>query len=283
MVGTFSWKKQIRSYGLLTVGTFFMALGINGIYEPMAMVTGGFSGVGILLHHLWKVPLWVTTLLLNIPVYAAAYKKIGRRYVGKSLYATLSLSAFLAIIPGFPVQNEDYLMAALLGGILNGVGLGIVFGEGASTGGTDLLSVLLNPIFARMSSAGLLGIIDGLIVAFGMLFFGVRLGIYSIVAVAVTSRVMDRIMEGMKFAKLLLIISDQPEKMAEGILNRLQRGVTSLEGCGMYSGAKRHVLLCAVSRKEAVQVVQIVRETDEKAFVILTDAREILGEGFSDF
>ncbi len=275
-----SWKRAISSYGIITVGTFLMALGINLIYEPMSMVTGGFSGIGIVVHHFLPVPVWITTAVLNVPLFIIAGKKFGMAFVAKSLYAAICFSILLAVVPVVKVVHEDYLMAALLGGALNGAGLGLVFGRGASTGGSDLLGTLLHPLIPWVSAGNILSIIDGIIVAGGMLVFGMRTGLYSIVAVFVTSKLIDRILEGLKFAKLLYIISDEPRKIAGQVMEKLQRGVTSLKGTGMYSGREKYVLMCAISRKETVSVLKIVREADENAFVIISDAREIMGEGF---
>lgn len=275
------WKRKISSYGMITVGTFLMAMGINLIYEPMSMVTGGFSGIGIILNYFMRIPIWLTTAALNIPLFIVAWIKFGRAFVTKSLYAAVCFSIALAVVPGVEVVNEDYLMAALLGGALNGAGLGLVFGRGASTGGSDLLSTLLNPLFPWISAGNILSIIDGIIVVGGMVVFGMRTGLYSIVAVFVTSKLIDRILEGMKFAKLLYIISDKPEVIAGQIMEKLQRGVTSLNGRGMYSKKNKNVLMCAVSRKETVSVIKIVKKMDKNAFVIISDVREVMGEGFN--
>ncbi len=275
------WKKTIRSYGIITIGTFLMALGTRLVYEPMSMVTGGFSGVGIILESLFKIPLWATTFLLNVPLFLLARKSHGKEFLVKSLYAMLTFSLALACIPLAEAQEEDFLMASLLGGALNGVGLGLVFSVGSSTGGTDLLSTLLHPLFPVMRIANILGIVDGLIVVAGMLIFGIRTALYSIVAVFVTSKIMDGVTAGMRYAKVLYIISDESHQIADIIMNQLQRGVTALRGSGMYSGQEKQILMCVVSRREAVSMVKYVREVDERAFVIVADAREVMGEGFS--
>ena len=274
------WKKMIRSYGMITIGTFLMATGTRMIYEPMSMVTGGFAGVGIILEALLGVPVWITTFLMNVPLFLLAKRSHSKDYLIKSLYAMLTFSAALAVIPMVVVTEEDFLMAALLGGALNGMGLGLVFSAGSSTGGTDLLSTLLHPLFPVMRLANILGIVDGLIVVAGMLNFGIRTALYSIVAVFVTSKVMDGVTAGMRYAKVMYIISDDSREIAEIIMNRLDRGVTALKGNGMYSGEEKQILMCVVSRREAVFTVKYVKEVDERAFVIVADAREVLGEGF---
>ena len=149
------------------------------------------------------------------------------------------------------------------------------------TGGMDLLSTLLHPLFPMMRLANIIGIVDGIIVVAGMLVFGVRTALYSIVAVFVTSKVMDGVTSGMRYAKIMYIISDQSAEIAEIILHQFERGVTALRGNGMYSGKEKQILMCVVSRREAVSMVKYVKEADERAFVIVADAREVLGEGFS--
>ena len=156
-----------------------------------------------------------------------------------------------------------------------------MFLAGSSTGGTDLLSTLLHPLFPMMRLANIIGIVDGIIVVAGMLVFGVRTALYSIVAVFVTSKVMDGVTSGMRYAKIMYIISDRSAEIAEIILHQFERGVTALRGNGMYSGKEKQILMCVVSRREAVSMVKYVKEADERAFVIVADAREVLGEGFS--
>lgn len=275
-----SWKDKISSYSLITVGTFLMALGTNIVYEPMSMVTGGFAGIGILLQKFIEIPIWLVTVILNIPLFIMAGRIYGMSFLKKTLYAALCFSVALAIIPEFRVLHEDYLMAALVGGALNGIGLGLVFGQGASTGGSDLLSTLLQHVFPGVSAAVILAFVDGTIVALGMMVFGVRIGLYSIVAVVITTKLMDRILDGLKFAKLLYIVSDQTTRIADGILSEIERGVTSLQAKGMYSGEDKQVLMCVAPRREAVKILQLVKEKDENAFVIISDAREVMGEGF---
>lgn len=275
------WKNTIRSYGMIAIGTFLMAVGTRLIYEPLSMVTGGFSGVGIILHSLFGIPVWMTTFLLNVPLFVLARKNHGKEFLIKSLYAMITFSAALALVPIVAVAEKDFLMAALLGGALHGVGLGFVFSAGSSTGGTDLLSALIRPLFPVMRLPNILGIIDGIIVAAGMLIFGIRTALYSIVAVFVTSKVMDGITAGMRYAKVMYIISDESKEIAEIIMDKLSRGVTALQGRGMYSGREKQILMCVVSRREAVTMVKYVKEADEHAFVVVADAREVMGEGFN--
>ena len=279
-------NKWWMTYLLLTAGTFFMAVGINVIYEPLSMVTGGFSGIGILVKKLtqtarWSgIPVGMTTLLLNIPLFIWGYSQKGKVFVKKTVYAASCFSFFLLIIPTFDIVKQDYLMAALVGGLLNGTGIGLVFSQGASTGGSDLLSVLTAKILPGLSASERLILIDTLIVAAGVFIFGLAIGLYAVVAVFVTGKVSDAILDGLKFAKIAYIISDHPEEISEHILRKLGRGLTGLEGQGMYSEKHKMVLMCVVSKKEAVLLKDIVKNADNEAFLILSEAKEVLGEGF---
>ena len=261
-------NKWWMTYLLLTAGTFFMAVGINVIYEPLSMVTGGFSGIGILVKKLtqtarWSgIPVGMTTLLLNIPLFIWGYSQKGKAFVKKTVYAASCFSFFLLIIPTFDIVKQDYLMAALVGGLLNGTGIGLVFSQGASTGGSDLLSVLTAKILPGLSASERLILIDTLIVAAGVFIFGLEIGLYAVVA------------------KIAYIISDHPEEISEHILRELGRGLTGLEGQGMYSEKHKMVLMCVVSKKEAVLLKDIVKNADNEAFLILSEAKEVLGEGF---
>ena len=279
-------NKWWMTYLLLTAGTFFMAVGINVIHEPLSMVTGGFSGIGILVKKLtqtarWSgIPVGMTTLLLNIPLFIWGYSQKGKVFVKKTVYAASCFSFFLLIIPTFDIVKQDYLMAALVGGLLNGTGIGLVFSQGASTGGSDLLSVLTAKILPGLSASERLILIDTLIVAAGVFIFGLEIGLYAVVAVFVTGKVSNAILDGLKFAKIAYIISDHPEEISEHILRELGRGLTGLEGQGMYSEKHKMVLMCVVSKKEAVLLKDIVKNADNEAFLILSEEKEVLGEGF---
>lgn len=279
-------NSELVSYLLVTAGTFLMAAGTNMIYEPLSMVTGGFSGIGIIIkkmmeNHLgFAVPVGLTNILLNIPLFIIAMKLKGSRFIKKTLYAAACFSVALLVVPSMEVAHEDYLMAAVLGGVLHGVGIGTVFSQNASTGGSDLLCTLLNRWFPGFSISEMLIVVDGIIVLAGMGTFGIRTGLYAVVAVFITGRISDALLDGLKFAKIAYIISDAPYEISESIMKRLDRGVTGLKGRGMYSGRDKDILMCAVSKKEVVRLIQIIKAADEKAFVIVSDAKEVLGEGF---
>lgn len=280
-------KKEIYKGGLrILLGTAVMAFAIKCIYDPAGLVTGGVSGLAIIAKNIGKVllgqeiPLWLTTTVLNIPLFLAAIYIQGMKPVFKTLFATASLSVFLAVIPSWTMVENDLFLAAVFGGVLSGVGFGLVLGGQATTGGTDLLAALIRRRMKQYSVAQLLQVLDGLIVLGGAAVFGVNYALYAMIAVFFVSKVSDMIIEGWKFSKQALIITDKTQEIAARLMEELDRGVTSLYARGMYSRQEREVLFCVVSKKEIVRLKELIGEMDPKAFVIVSDVREVLGEGF---
>jgi uncharacterized membrane-anchored protein YitT (DUF2179 family) len=263
-----------------------MAIAINLIFEPLSMVTGGLSGVAIIVKDVTKgivkngIPIGVTTTVLNIPLFLIAVKQKGFRGMLKILYGMSCFSLALFVVPIVPLVHEDYLMGSLFGGGIMGVGLGLVFSQGMSTGGTDLLSLLLQDWFPSISVAKLLLLVDGIIVISGASLFGLQSAMYAVVAVFVTTKIMDSILEGLSFAKQVQIITNYGDEIGKRILVDIDRGVTKIPGKGMYTGEGRDILMCILSRNEVPLINKIVHEIDPGAFVIVSDIREVSGEGF---
>ncbi|GAE87371.1 hypothetical protein JCM21531_734 [Acetivibrio straminisolvens JCM 21531] len=225
-------------------------------------------------------------------------KLIGKRFIIKTLYGTILLSLLIDttqpltdyFVANYLTSAEDYLYSpdillySIFGGLLLGIGLGLVFRSGATTGGTDLAARIVNHIVPAFTMGETLLFIDtGIIVFAAFVFKSVQLGLYSIVTLYISSKIIDAILEGVNFAKALLIISDFPEKIASSIMKDLDRGVTALKGKGMFTGSDKEVLFCVVQRRQIPMVKKIVREIDKKAFIVLTDIREVLGEGFKTY
>ena len=274
---------KLMDFICMTVGSLLMAIGIQFFYDPIGLVTGGVSGIAIIVKELTGViPLGVTTIVLNIPLFIFGWRLYGFKAIGKTIYCTVMLSIFLTVIPPFVLVSEDYFLSAVFGGIVSGVGIGCVFYANATTGGTDLLASLIRRRLPHYSVAQIMQLIDGLIVLIGAFVFGIEAALYAVIAVYLVSKVSDSLLEGMKFAKVVHIISDRHEEIARMILERFNRGVTGLAGKGLYSGSERTVLFCVVGKKEIIGIKEQIAEIDPKAFVIVSDAREVLGEGFLD-
>ncbi len=270
---------------LMAVGTGLMALAIQCIYDPAGLVTGGFTGIAIITKYLTggAVPLWLTNLALNIPLFFVAVFIKGKKFVARTAVATVFLSGWLYIIPLWDLAGGDYVLAAIFGGVITGVGMGMVLLAHATTGGTDMLAALIQHKLRHYTIMQIICIIDGIIVAVGIYAFGIKAALYAIVAIYVTSKVSDTLMEGMKYAKAVFIVSDKYKQISDEIMTQMDRGVTGLGAVGMYSGDEKCMLYCVVSKKEIVVLKEMILDIDKNAFVIVTDAREVVGEGFLEY
>lgn len=270
----------MKQYGKIWLGTTFMALALNLVYTPANMITGGVSGLAIVIYRCFGIPLGVTNYILNLPLLWLGWKIKGKEFIKKTIFATFSFSVMLLIIPVVSIMKEDLWLTTLLGGAITGIGLGFVFGAETSTGGSDLAASLLHHWNKRYSVSVLLVLIDGAIVLVGAIVFGIYQALYAIVAVYITSRVLDACLAGVQFGKAVMVFSDKNEIIGNRIMVEKNRGVTLLEGMGMYKKTSKKVLLCVVSKKEIIGILDIIHKEDKKAFVIVLDTKEILGEGF---
>lgn len=278
-------KPWYLEYILIIVGTGLMGTAITSCFDAAGMVTGGFSGIAILVKS-WTnglygdgIPLWFTNLALNVPLFILATKIKGFDFVKKALLGDLSLTIWLAILPEWKL-SVDLLLVALYGGLLQGIGIGFVFLGGGTTGGTDLLAAIIQKYLKHYSIAQVMQFVDGAVVIVGMYVFGVERALYAIIAVFLVTKVSDGIIEGLKFSKSVYIITDKPDEVARMVMEDIDRGITGISAKGMYSGEDKLMLFCVVGKKELVQLKEKIDEIDEKAFVIVGDAREVHGEGF---
>ena len=278
-------KKQsgFMDYALIILGAFVMGFAIKNLYDPINLVTGGVTGIAIVMKKVAGFPLWLTNTLCNIPLFLAAWKLKGWVFIKKTLVATASLSLSLLVIPEMPFLTDDLFLTSLFGGIVCGAGTGLIFLFQATTGGTDMLAALIQRKLRHYSIAQIMQVLDGMVVLLGAMVFGIRYALYALIAIYATSKVSDGILEGLKFSKQAYVISDSYQEIARAIMTRMDRGVTALDGVGMYSGQGKKVLFCVVSKKEIVTIREIVEEFDRKAFLIVTDVREVFGEGFIEY
>ncbi len=276
-------KTTVREYALMTVGAFLIGFTIKNIYDPMGLVTGGASGIAIILRHLCSIPLWVTNTAVNIPLFLAAARVKGWDFIKRTMAATAALSLSLYILPDMPFLMDDLFLTSLFGGLISGAGLGLVFSGWATTGGTDTLASLIQKYLPYYSLAQVTQALDALIVAAGMTVFGIKYALYALIAVYTAAKVCDGIVEGMKFSKIAFVISEKSEEIADAVMREMNRGITGMNVTGMYSGKQKNMLFCVCSRKEIVQFKDLVIRHDSQAFMTVSDAREVLGEGFIEF
>lgn len=212
-----------------------------------------------------------------------ALKIKGKRFVGRTAAATVLLSFWLYILPMWNLTQGDYMLSAIYGGAISGIGIGLVLLGKATTGGTDMVAALIQHYLRHYTVVQIMLLLDGAIVLFGVAAFGVQSALYAVVAIFITSKLSDALMEGLKYSKAVFIISEKSHEVAQALMQELNRGVTGIPVNGMYSGEKKQMLYCVVSKKEIVELKDLVIRLDREAFVIVTDAREVLGEGFLEY
>lgn len=265
----------------IIIGTMIMAIGVDLFLVPSKLSTGGFSGIGTVLYYLWKIPVGTTTIILNVPLFIIAYFKLGRKFTLKTIMGTVSLSYFLNVFEKIKPITNDKVLAFIYGSVAVGIGTAIVLKAKASTGGSDLLASIIRAFNRRVKTGTLIIILDAIVVAINVVFFkDIEIALYSGLAIYIMGKILDIFFEGIDFAKMLLIISPKYKEISDRINIELSRGVTELQGIGMYKKERRKILLCVMSRNEVRHVMTIIEEIDKNAFTIITNAREVYGKGF---
>jgi len=279
-IGINDVKTTLIDFTGILVGAVILAVGMNMFMIPNMLAPGGISGFAVVLYHLFQLPVGLTIILLNIPLFIVGYLVLGSRVVLQSLLGTVLFSiAVEATAPFLPAATDDLLLASVYGGVVMGVGVGLVFRYRGSTGGTGLLSLILAK--AKGISPGQAMFWGDIVVLASAVFvFGGEAAMYAALALFVSVKVIDAILEGLGLAKSVIIITDQGEKINERLLYELGRGVTWLEGHGGYTKETREVLLCVVTRQQTAQLKGIIHQVDPDAFVIIGNATEVHGEGF---
>ena len=275
-----------KIYPILTIllGAAIYAFGLTYFVVPHHLFEGGATGITLITFYLFKIPVSLMNLLINIPLFILAWKIFGAKSLYSSLLGTLALSAWLAFFERIPLHidlQDDLLITALIAGILLGIGLGIIFNAGGTTGGTDILARILNK-YTHISMGKLLFILDFCILMLILLIFkDLRLVSYTLLFDFIVSRVIDLIGEGGYAGKGFMIITKRPDHLAKAINDDLGRGVTFISGQGYYSKENLKIIYCIVGRNEIVKMKEMIHRIDPQAFITITEAHEILGEGFT--
>lgn len=272
-------REKLWSFVELTVGSLVAGIGLALFLIPNRIAAGGISGLATVLHYMLGFPVGLTMLALNVPLFVAGWKRLGIEFATKTAYGTAALSVFVDLLSVVPGPTHDPLLASIYGGMLIGAGLGVVFRAGGTTGGTDLAAQLARSL-VRVSSGWALLFIDGAVIGMAALVFGVELALYALLSLFISSRVIDVVQEGVGYAKLAIIISPHHEAISRAILYELGRGVTGLAGRGLWTSEQREILLCVVNRSEVTRLKYLVAKIDPRAFLIVGNTHEVLGEGF---
>ena len=277
--------RQLKNALLIALGCALFSLGFDLFLQPNQINVGGVSGIGQLLTHLTgfgSVALW--SVLINVPLFLVSIRGVGKKFFVGSLCGMLLSNLFLSLFERIPAPVTEPLLATLYGGLLTGLGLGLVFVAGASTGGVDIVARLLRPSFPNFPIGRIMLAIDIVTVTLtGVVFGDINKALYSAVTLYVCSMVLDGVVYGLDYSVVALVISAQHQTICQEITSKLDRGVTILRGQGYYSGQDKRVILCAIKKRQVAELKELVMGIDPTAFVILQEAHQVVGEGFKRY
>jgi len=273
----------VRDYLMILLGALITGASYAYFFVPNNIAPGGVTGVATVLNHLigWP-PVGTLSFILNIPLFLLGYKTGGKRFVFRSFLAMMLLSLFIDILPGAPITRNS-MLASIFGGIALGAGLGLVLRAGATTGGTDLAAQMVHKRFSFISVGTFLLGIDCIVILLAGIVFDVQAALVALIALYVSTKVIDMVIKGWNTEQQMMIISDEAKAIAQRINSEIDRGATFIEATGAYTGQKRGMLYCVVTRAQIMQVKAIVSALDPHAFVTVSDAYEVMGEGFKQF
>ena len=263
------------------VGSFVMAISVAFFLLPNELSSGGFSGIATIFYYRLKIPMGITIASLNIPLFLMAGYKLGKKFFVKSLIGTISLSGFIDLLDKYQVITNDKMLAAIYGGILTGIGTAIILKSNSSTGGSDLVTYIINKYNNKIELGHVITIIDAIIVILNVIFLRkIEVGLYSAITIYLMGLMIDVVFEGIFFSKLLFIISNKNQIISNEIQTKINRGITGIYGKGMYENKNKLVLMCAVDRRDIANIKKLILSIDKDAFVVVTNSREVLGYGF---
>ena len=266
---------------LTIIGAVIMAISISFFLLPNELSSGGFSGIATIFYYKLNIPVGITIILLNLPLFLFSGFKIGKSFFVKSIVGTVGLSFFIEIFEKYGALTNDKILACIYGGILTGIGTAIILKSNSSTGGSELLSIIIKKYNKKFEIGTLITIVDFIIVILNAVILGkIEICLYSLIAIYILGFMIDIVFEGIFFTKLLIIISDKNEVISKEIQEKIGRGVTGLYGRGMYREDDKLITICAIQRRDISDVKKIILNIDNNAFVIITNSREVLGRGF---
>lgn len=278
-------KLLIKKYSFellqIITGTLLMAFGIAQFLLPNQLSSGGFTGIATITYYLLNLPMGLTIIALNVPIFILAWIKKGRSFFIKGVIGTILLSFFIDALDKYPPLTQDKLLACIYGGIIIGLGSSITLKANASTGGTDMLAYVIREYRPDYRTGSLIVVIDIIIVILNIIFLKkIEIGLYSAITIYLMGKVIDVVFEGINFTKVIYIISDKYLDISDRIAEHVGRGVTGIYAKGMYTNDEKMMLLCVASRNEAMRIKQISKKIDPRSFVVISNAREAFGIGF---
>lgn len=278
---SFKMNELIQDIFYIVFGTYLVSFGINFFLLPLKLTTGGVSGIGTILYYLFNIPLGVTTIILNIPLFILSLKKLGLKSSIKTICSTILLSVFLDMFKYQNNQITDLFTSAVFGGIVMGTGLSIVFKAGASTGGSDLLAQVIYKVFPVQSLSQILLLIETVIIgAVVVVFKNINLGLYSIIAMFISSKVIDVIFEGIYYTKVVNIYTTKQEKITKFIIEELDRGATLTKSLGAHTNTPNTTITCILTRPQVAKLKRRIKDLDKDALLYIATTNEVFGNGF---
>jgi uncharacterized membrane-anchored protein YitT (DUF2179 family) len=278
-----SVKKIFQNVSFIILGSAIMGLGYSLFLIPFHLVPGGVSGVSIILNYLFKLPVGLLTIVLNLPIFLLSFKFLGKRYVLNTLLGMGTSSLFIDLfheIIKLPRGTENQLLAAIYGGLLLGLGLGLVFKGEASTGGSDVIGLIINKYSGVSVGIGIMLTDFFVISASGLVFKNLEAPLYGYIVLFISSKVIDLVLEGWSFSKLVIITSSKTEEITDFILNKLDRSGSALKSRSLYLNKEGEIIITVIHRKQLPELKSFIKKVDPKAFVIINDTYEVLGKGF---
>lgn len=276
-------KKVLTDYIFILIGTILLAAGMNMFLVPMQLSSGGVGAIGTVFLYLFKIPLSVTNLAFNIVLFIFAFKFLGKGGVIKTVAGVLFLSGALELTTLLPAFRGDIIISVVLGGALVGVGVGLVVRREASTGGSDLAGLIIKRFMPHISVATIILVLDcAVIIIAGVVFRSFEITFYSAIAMLISSKITDLIITVGDKAKAIYVMSEKNDEISHMIIKHFDRGVTAIHSMGVYTKEEKDMLFCVVSPKEVPYIMNMIRTIDKGAFVVISDAREVLGEGFKE-
>ena len=280
-----NWKRSLFEYSMVILGCFIMAVGIVVFISPFKLVPGGIYGLAITLHYLTgALPIGIFALCMDIPLFLIGTWILGHRFGVKTLVGIFSLAGFTTLLESLYGYEQlvpgDYFLASVFGGILLGVGTGFIFKSRATSGGTDIIAMIMNK-YNSVPVGKLLIYVDTVVILIGLLAFrDWKIPLYSWLTIFIIGKIIDLMIEGIGSDKAVYIVSDHYEEIRDKIINEIKRGGTYLRGEGMYSGSEKKIIYTVVDRKELILLQQYVHEIDPNAFMTVIEVAETLGKGF---
>lgn len=279
-----NWFRSIRNLIQIAVAAAIYAAGISLFLDPNNLAPGGVTGISVILNRLSGVETGTLYFLLNVPIVLLGIWKFGWKFMIKTAYAITMTSFFTNFLSSYGALTSDPLLAALAGSVLIAVGIGLVFKAGATTGGTDIIIKIIRQKYKHLKTGFLFQCTDMTIVAIsGFVFKDLNVALYALIAVLISGKALDYVLYGGDEAKMIYIITQKPHKIGKRLLEDIDVGITYLQGKGGWTGKDKEVIFCVVRKQLGPKVEEIVKEEDATAFMIITSASEIYGEGYKDF